>query len=413
MLLEHVVYNDCFYRNVRRFEFVSMLDLDEVIVPIKRSSFRGCDYLVFRGALFLDNMAAGGEKAQSIPVNLNKKHIVRSKHFERHGEHSKCWFNTKTTVIVFNHHPIECSRKCSPCFVHEDLNHYRSDCTFDISSPPGMHSVRLFDYYTLESIPRITTAAQRRKSRCCNDCMAVRMMRSMVGGRAQPIYLAHPSCRQWALQQQQLSTTNADHYLLRCTYRQLYSAKTRREIAALPHSFAFHVVRLFASQGWQKARKEYLRHVCKRPQCVQSGNPGDEERVEEFAIVLLLAQCFTCGEGESEGRRKAGVKLSYPDQLSTRMPANPAKACQAREPSAQFRACAALSGLTPRACMENIDEAFGVLCLRQEGQRQHFVIFLNKHETDPPPPLPSPGEQQHGKFMYVASREGGRPSSCT
>ena len=41
MYMEHVVNNDCFYRNAGDYKFVSLLDIDEVIVPTAARDYAG------------------------------------------------------------------------------------------------------------------------------------------------------------------------------------------------------------------------------------------------------------------------------------------------------------------------------------------------------------------------------------
>ena len=36
---DNIPYNDCFYRNLGRFRYVSILDIDEVIMPLKHSNW--------------------------------------------------------------------------------------------------------------------------------------------------------------------------------------------------------------------------------------------------------------------------------------------------------------------------------------------------------------------------------------
>ena len=43
--MEHVVYHDCLYRNINRYEFVTFLDSDEVIMP-KEEETRNFEDLV-------------------------------------------------------------------------------------------------------------------------------------------------------------------------------------------------------------------------------------------------------------------------------------------------------------------------------------------------------------------------------
>ena len=41
MYMEHIVNNDCYYRNTGDYQFVSLLDIDEVIVPTEAKDYLG------------------------------------------------------------------------------------------------------------------------------------------------------------------------------------------------------------------------------------------------------------------------------------------------------------------------------------------------------------------------------------
>ncbi len=40
MKQDNVIYNDCFYQNRKSFEYISFLDVDEVLIPYIQSTVR-------------------------------------------------------------------------------------------------------------------------------------------------------------------------------------------------------------------------------------------------------------------------------------------------------------------------------------------------------------------------------------
>ncbi len=80
---EVIPYNDCLYRNLYQYEYIALLDIDEVIMPTKGSSWKELMVAVdakarqsrndsrasynFRNIYFMDDMMHGHDWFQGIP----------------------------------------------------------------------------------------------------------------------------------------------------------------------------------------------------------------------------------------------------------------------------------------------------------------------------------------------------------
>jgi len=158
---ELIPYNDCLYRNMYRYEYIALLDIDEVIMPIEEDNWsdlmkkvKTLAYKIkaeerasynFRNVYFLDEMLTAHEKAaeaspESLPFGLKDipsymhmaRHIYRSANYTKPGQYVKCFHNPEKALILHNHFPLGClggictSYPVDPSVAH--LQHYRSDC---------------------------------------------------------------------------------------------------------------------------------------------------------------------------------------------------------------------------------------------------------------------------------------------
>ena len=154
---EVVPYNDCLYRNIYRFQYLALLDVDEVIMP-KRS--RGWAEMMekevvpaalkiknvtrasynFRNVYFMDEMlrahrpdSEGGPLFKDIPPYLHMmQHVYRSANYTKPGQYIKCFHDPGRVLILHNHFPLGClGGVCTSYPVDTDvghLQHYRADC---------------------------------------------------------------------------------------------------------------------------------------------------------------------------------------------------------------------------------------------------------------------------------------------
>lgn len=152
---ELIPYNDCLYRNMYRYEYIALLDIDEVILPKQHSDWFGMmeEIIVksmeirnetrasynFRNVYFLDEMlTANGGKIKEIPPYLHMmQHIYRSANYTKPGQYVKCFHNPEKALILHNHFPLGCLGACTSYPVDTTLahmQHYRADCVSALKS---------------------------------------------------------------------------------------------------------------------------------------------------------------------------------------------------------------------------------------------------------------------------------------
>ncbi|KAI2809534.1 hypothetical protein BLOT_000683 [Blomia tropicalis] len=151
---ELIPYNDCLYRNLYRFDYVALLDIDEVIMPlqhanwsdlmreVQRISLRDKNYTRasynVRNVYFLDDLGLGEEQIShmahesGIPRYLHMlQHVYRSQNYTKPGQYVKCFHNTERAVSLHNHFPLNCFGTCTTYSIPVELahlQHYRKDC---------------------------------------------------------------------------------------------------------------------------------------------------------------------------------------------------------------------------------------------------------------------------------------------
>ena len=153
---ELIPYNDCLYRNMYRYQYIALLDIDEVIMPIEEANWSDLMKKVkslshkikkeerasynFRNVYFLDEMLEAHLKSGQTPAALKDipsymhmtRHIYRSANYTKPGQYVKCFHNPEKALILHNHFPLGClggictSYPVDPSVAH--LQHYRSDC---------------------------------------------------------------------------------------------------------------------------------------------------------------------------------------------------------------------------------------------------------------------------------------------
>lgn len=150
---ELIPYNDCLYRNLYSYNYVVLLDTDEVIMPIKHKNWKDLMDEVVKSALkeknytrasynvrnvyFLDDLQDGDELTHvahehGIPRYFHMlQHVYRSKNFTKPGAYVKCFHNTERVVSLHNHFPLNCLGTCTTFPINTSLaqlQHYRKDC---------------------------------------------------------------------------------------------------------------------------------------------------------------------------------------------------------------------------------------------------------------------------------------------
>ena len=115
--LELVPYNDCFYRNIYRHQYIALLDIDEVIMPLKHTNWEDMMREAvqsslkvknetraswnFRPIYFLDRMLPPAARAADIPAQLHMlQHVYRSGHHLRRSEdYGKTFLNPERVLL--------------------------------------------------------------------------------------------------------------------------------------------------------------------------------------------------------------------------------------------------------------------------------------------------------------------------
>ncbi|XP_046915320.2 uncharacterized protein LOC124495918 [Dermatophagoides farinae] len=166
---ELIPYNDCLYRNLYSYNYVALLDIDEVIMPLKHSNwsdmmaevqrlslmeknYTRASYNV-RNVYFLDDLNHNEEQMHheaheaGIPRYLHMlQHVYRSQNYTKPGQYVKCFHNTERAVSLHNHFPLNCFGTCTTYSIPIELahlQHYRKDCV-----GPLKKSCKEFRQYT-------------------------------------------------------------------------------------------------------------------------------------------------------------------------------------------------------------------------------------------------------------------------
>jgi len=148
---ELIPYNDCLYRNMYRYEYIALLDIDEVIMPLKHTNWEDMMKEAvqsslkvknetraswnFRNVYFMDEMLDAHEHQhfKDIPEYLHMmQHVYRSANYTKPGQYVKCFHNPEKALILHNHFPLGClGGVCTSYPVDTGLahlQHYRRDC---------------------------------------------------------------------------------------------------------------------------------------------------------------------------------------------------------------------------------------------------------------------------------------------
>lgn len=151
---EIVPYNDCLYKNMYLFEYIIPLDIDEVIMPVKRytwtkmlSDYRKESPQVFKktssfsaqNTYFLD--VYNSTYNPDVPSYYHMlQSRIRSANFSLYGHSVKSFVSTSLSKTVFNHYTLESLyysvKKTNHVMntSHVQLNHYKERCPRDIYS---------------------------------------------------------------------------------------------------------------------------------------------------------------------------------------------------------------------------------------------------------------------------------------
>lgn len=146
---EIIPYNDCLYKNMYMYDFLALLDIDEVIMPkmdmnwadlMKRVHTKALkvknetypSYNV-RNVYFLDAHQHEHGWYRDIPKYLHMlQHVYRAQNYTKPNQYVKCFHNPERVLTLHNHFPLAClGGACQSFPISTDdaqLQHYRADC---------------------------------------------------------------------------------------------------------------------------------------------------------------------------------------------------------------------------------------------------------------------------------------------
>lgn len=146
---ELIPYNDCLYRNLYTYEYIALLDIDEVIMPVAHQDWHSLMRAVLPKALkiknetrasynvrnvyFLDDLIHEHGWFNDIPRYMHMlQHVYRSKNFTKPNQYVKCFHNPERALTLHNHFPLACLGSGCTSYpiepVDAQLQHYRQDC---------------------------------------------------------------------------------------------------------------------------------------------------------------------------------------------------------------------------------------------------------------------------------------------
>ncbi|XP_028144962.1 uncharacterized protein LOC114338558 isoform X1 [Diabrotica virgifera virgifera] len=146
---ELIPYNDCFYKHMYEYKYIILLDIDEVIMPLEGTTWKGLMDKVLHKALstnkeerasynvrnvyFLDDLMHDHGWFKDIPKYMHMlQHVYRTKNFTKPGQYVKCFHNTDKVLTLHNHFPLSCIGSGCTSYAIEtvdaQLHHYRADC---------------------------------------------------------------------------------------------------------------------------------------------------------------------------------------------------------------------------------------------------------------------------------------------
>ncbi|XP_058792872.1 uncharacterized protein LOC131665179 [Phymastichus coffea] len=146
---ELIPYNDCLYKHMYEYEYIALLDVDEVIMPKQDATWQQLMARVMPKALklrnetrasynvrnvyFLDDFLHAHGSFKDIPKYMHMlQHVYRSKNFTKPNQYIKCFHNPERVVTLHNHFPLAClGAGCTSYPIDTEdaqLQHYRADC---------------------------------------------------------------------------------------------------------------------------------------------------------------------------------------------------------------------------------------------------------------------------------------------
>ncbi|KAF5287396.1 hypothetical protein FQR65_LT12221 [Abscondita terminalis] len=133
---ELIPYNDCFYKHMHEYKYITLLDVDEIIVPLIYDSWKNLtdlknDYDAFysRHVYYIADSKHTHKFFDDIPEYMHiLNYVNRDRKILKSGVRVKTFFNTETAVALHNHFPLKCLRHCKSKTMNPTdvrVQHYR------------------------------------------------------------------------------------------------------------------------------------------------------------------------------------------------------------------------------------------------------------------------------------------------
>lgn len=155
---EIIPYNDCLYKNLYLYDYIALLDIDEIIMPKddmnwhdlmkrvlpKSKKLRNDTYPSYnvRNVYFLDEHQHEHGWYKDIPKYLHMlQHVHRAQNYTKPNQYIKCFHNPEKVLTLHNHFPLSClGGVCQSFPIATDdaqLQHYRADCVKTLKKSCG------------------------------------------------------------------------------------------------------------------------------------------------------------------------------------------------------------------------------------------------------------------------------------
>lgn len=147
---ELIPYNDCLYKNMYLYEYITLLDIDEVIMPkgdlmswselmqaalpkAKKLRPEGYQSYNLRNVYFLDGFQHDHGWNKDIPKFMHMlQHVYRAQNYTKPNQYVKCFHDPESVLTLHNHFPLACLGGVCKSYPIETedghLQHYRADC---------------------------------------------------------------------------------------------------------------------------------------------------------------------------------------------------------------------------------------------------------------------------------------------
>ena len=145
-----IAINDCFYKNMYKFDYITSLDIDEIIIPSRikdktwqdllkrvvpkgrRINRNGFNTYESRMVLYnLDNNHQGEIQSEVPSFLMFLQHIYRSSKFSGERVGSKSFMRTDNVIVIHMHRAMQCANGCTIFQINpidSRVQHYREGC---------------------------------------------------------------------------------------------------------------------------------------------------------------------------------------------------------------------------------------------------------------------------------------------